>query len=161
MFNIIIGSVFLVVSITLIGVIVCNAYLNNKNNYWIELDGTIIKSKITKKTEEYSLGTDPYSTSTDINFEENLEYLYEYKNEKIISTKIFYFDFNRKFLSSKEKKELISKYPIGKNIKIYLDPRNTKKSFIKKYIPTTYNLTYAVLSLIIAIYFIFSNQMQL
>jgi hypothetical protein len=161
MFNIIIGSVFLVVSIILIGVIVYNAHLNNKNNYWIELDGTIIKSKITKKIDEYSLGTDPYSTSTDINFEENLEYLYEYENEKIISAKIFYFDFNRKFLSSKEKKELISKHPIGKNIKIYLDPRNKKKSFIKKYIPTTYNLTYAALSLIIAIYFIFSNQMQL
>ena len=153
MFNVIISFIFLAVGFFFLGLTLYNLYLNNKNGYWLVLYGKIKKSEIIKRIDEYSLGTDPYSSSTDVNFEEDLEYEYTYENEKFTSTKIYYLDVNRNFLLSKEKKELISKYPLGKKIVVYIDPKNTKNAFIEKNIPKAYTLIYALVSLAIGIYF--------
>ena len=155
MFNIAITFIFLIISLFFLGLTSYNIYLNNKRNYWKKLKGKVIKSEITQKKDEYSLGTDPYSSSTDINFREEIEYQYTYNNEKFTSTKIFYLDFNRTFLFAKDKKELVSKYPLDKAINVYIDPKNAKKVFIEKNIPIIYPLIYSIISLIISIFIYF------
>ncbi|MET2984201.1 DUF3592 domain-containing protein [Aureibaculum conchae] len=155
LFELTIGAVLILTGIIFLYLLFLSIYINYKINTWNSINGKILVSNLSKKVKRYSIDLDDYGDSTEIAYTNKVIFEFEIENCTYVSDRLYYLNFNKWFLTNKFKKSLAEKYIIGKEVKVYYNPKEIEKAFLVQKTPITILLSYSLLSILGGLFFMF------
>ncbi len=153
LFEFVLGIIFMVSGLVFIILVSINLYYNEKTKNWNFLKGKILNSNLVKKETNYSLDIDEYGPSTEVTYNQIIDFEYEFEDNRYSSNKLYYLNFNNWFTSNKMKKSLDKKYEKGEIVDIYLNRNEPGNAFLIDKAPINLKLIYAVICFSLGVFF--------
>ncbi|PQJ23481.1 hypothetical protein [Tenacibaculum sp. SG-28] len=122
-------SIFFFILILLI-----NKY-NAKANNCRKTKGKIITSTLIKEKNSYPIDTDMAGPTDQTKYVPKIEFEGILNGDKFMSNKLYYSSINNMFFTSSFSKNIVKKFPEGKEVEVYIRPDKKNYIFlIKKYL---------------------------
>lgn len=150
------GLAVIFIGISLLGFILHFFLLNKKVKFWNKARGRVLTSDLIKEKDFYLYDSDnPTAPDTQESYSLKIEYNYRFNGKIYKSDRIFGSVFMKFFLSKSKMKKIINKYPIDKEITVFVNPKNHNYAILKNEISIIDKIIIPVLIVLTGIIILF------